>query len=157
VRARVRRGRPGAALDERIDAAQGVLAVVPLRVAVDLGRELAQRDLIPLLADPRVRFGADALVASVAAPPNGEWTDVVVALQTPDLTAALALEIGAGTGVTGAPFDVDELVIEEATLRRVARVVETGEGDSPRSRFFALHPPVGLPLLDSSEPTRPLV
>ncbi len=158
VRARVRRGRGGAvdAVDAKVEAVQGVLVVVPLQSAIDLRSELARRDLIPLLADPKIRNGWNSLVVSVTAPADGTWTDLDVVVQTPDRTAALALEIGAGTGVTGAPFDVDELVIEETTLRRVARLEPSDDG-SPLARFLAANPPAGLPLLEPANPERPLV
>jgi arylsulfatase A-like enzyme len=156
VTAHVRRGRGSAPLAERVETGQGILFVQPLLSALDLPGELAKRDLITLLEDPAIRIERDSRVLSRTAPADGEWTTLAVALITPDRTAALALQIGAGTGVTGAPFDVDELVVEEATLRRIAGVGGLAP-DPALSTLSLARRPAGLPLLPPSEPKRPFV
>lgn len=156
VRARVRRAKGAAPLsDPRGEAMQGVLIAQPLMRAVDLAKALASQNLLALLADPQIRVGPDTRVASATAKGDGEWTTLAVALHTPPRTAALALEIGAGSGATGVPFDVDEVVVEEMTLRRYA-----GTGGLPEDPRFATLPPRddwSLPLLPPADPARPLV
>jgi hypothetical protein len=96
----VRRGR-GGALDAKVEGVQGVLVVVPLQSAIDLRGELAQRDSNPAARRPEIRM-AGTRWSRASTRPRTE-PDRPRRRPTPDRTAALAPEIGAGTGVTGRP------------------------------------------------------
>ena len=155
IRARVRRATSATPIDDaRIEALQGVLVVRALQRELDLAHELESKSLVALLADP-TRVDPGTRSVSATAKGDGRWTTLCVGLHVPPRTVALVLQIGAGNGATGVPFDVDEVVVEEMTLRRFA-----GVGGLRERPDFAMYQPRddwSLSLLPPADPARPLV
>jgi arylsulfatase A-like enzyme len=155
IRARVRRAKNPAPIDDaRVEALQGVLVVRALQREIDLARELESKSLVALLADP-TRVDPGTRCVSPTAKGDGRWTTLDVGIHVPPRTVALVVQIGAGNGATGVPFDVDEVVVEEMTLRRFAGV--GGLRDEPGRATLPPRDDWGLPLLPPADPARPLV
>ncbi len=154
VRARLRRMPSAAGLTPQEQAGQAQFFVVPLMAPIDLAAELSRRGYDELLADPRVRIDTGSIWASANAPADGRFAQVSLSFVAPKGTQALLLLFSAGDGEAGAPVDLDEIVLEEWTLRAFLGL---GAPARATSELVTTAPfdPRELPLLPPPDPATP--
>jgi arylsulfatase A-like enzyme len=154
ITARARRAPAGAALPPESEARQALLVVQPLQRPIDLAAELARRDWAALTGDPRVRVGAHYLWASAPTPANGRFESISLTFFTPGATQALLVVFGAGDGAGGAPVDLEEIVLEEVSLRGFFGLGAAAREETASARTAPMNPRE-LPLLPPADPARP--
>jgi len=126
--------------------------VEPLRSAIDLAARLADGDLAALRRDPHVLRDEDPVWRSPPPAADGVAEDRSLTFLTPDSTAALLLRFQAGDA--GAPVDLEEIALEEWSLRGFLGLGAPARAEAPVAGAAAID--AGrLPLQPPTDRSRP--